>query len=503
MSNINPIATTKVANAQGTPSTNGGSTSGVFANGNFWDTILAQLNFSGEAQAATVTPPADAAKKPVPANSNPLAMLQVALASQTVDANGNIIVDAKGEKLQTQLGLTNKIIDFIKGVTPDSAEQKGLLNTLLSKLQTKSDTLQASIAALESGVINKDTPVEDIPFPMLIALGLSPSEISQVTDRIQDLEKKLGREITVEDLIAGVGGLLPAQNNAVVTVSVKKDGSVVLDGIDKNTAPTDDLAAQLNAMDVGGEEATDDEAKRGLKGNVDIEMPKLDVKADVKADTKTQSFKDNLVNMFNDMKTQAGEMIFPITYFDGGMDGALTQPYGMTAASSLSFGSTAQAANMVSANVVAGQPHPATQTVAANIMKNAKDGIETMTLRLDPPELGNVNVRLQFGKDKMVKAHIVVEKPETYMMLQRDAQSLERALQTAGLDTSAGEAISFELAQDNSAFGHDNNGQGAENNFGGGASGSQNVGMDGEILQSSMTWNVDPSTGHVRYNIFV
>ncbi len=460
MSNINPVATTKVASsgqsAQATQA-GGSSASGVFAGVNFWDTILSQINFSGEAQAAKPAP-TDTAKKPATANSNPLAILQVALASQNVDANGNIIVDAKSDKLQTQFGVTKKIIDLIKGMTPDSAEQKGILNTLLSKLQTKSDTLQESIAALEANVINKDTPVEDIPMPLLIALGLSPAEISKITERIQDLEKKLGRDITVEDLIAGVGG----------------------------------------------EESESEQSKKGLKSDVDLNTPKLDVKADMKIDTKTQSFKDNLVNMFKDMKTQAGEMIFPITYFDGGVDGALIQPYGMTAASSLSFGSTAQAANMVSSGVMAGQPHPATQTVAAQIMKAGKGGVETMTLRLDPPELGNVNIRLQFGKDKMVKAHIVVEKPETYIMLQRDAHSLERALQSAGLDTSAGEAISFELAQDNSAFSHKNNGEGGgEKNLGGNASGSQNVGMDGEIVQSSMTWNVDSSTGHVRYNIFV
>lgn len=117
-------------------------------------------------------------------------------------------------------------------------------------------------------------------------------------------------------------------------------------------------------------------------------------------------------------------MIFPLF----GME-AILPPislYGMSGTPALSFGLTAQAANMVSSNVVAGQTHPATQMVAANIMKNAKDGVETMTLRLDPPELGNVNVRLQFGKDKAVKAHIVVEKPETYMMLQRDAHSSAR-----------------------------------------------------------------------------
>lgn len=122
--------------------------------------------------------------------------------------------------------MTNKVLNFIKDMIPDDAEKTVSLKTFFSKLQAKSDTLQASIAALESNVINKDTPVEDIPLPLLIALGLNPSEITQVTERIQALEKKLRFEITVEDLIAGVGGLIPPTRTAAVTsAGMKKDAA--------------------------------------------------------------------------------------------------------------------------------------------------------------------------------------------------------------------------------------------------------------------------------------
>ena len=137
--------------------------------------------------------------------------------------------------------------------------------------------------------------------------------------------------------------------------------------------------------------------------------------------------------------------------------------------------------------------------VAATLTTAGKGGEDsTINLRLDPPELGNVAVKLQFGKDKTVKAHLVIEKPETYMMLQRDGAALERALQSAGYDSSS-QTLSFELAQDNSAFrqGNDDN----ANNFGGGGKTSQDANGADEIIQSSMTWQVDPSTGHMRYNI--
>ena len=517
MSDLNPIASTKIAAGQNGGQALQGSSSGVFAAGagNFWDVILSQLTAAGELASTKKTEAAlGATKKPAPAQpENPLAMLQVALASQTLDADGNIVLSADGEKLQTQLDLTNRILNFFKDMVPHDGEKEGLLNTLLSKLQTKSDTLQASIAALESGVITKDTPVEDIPMPLLIALGLNPSEISQVTQRIQELEKKLGREITVEDLIAGVGGLIPSSPDTAIlalTAGTKKDAAAqsVIDSIDENTEATDDLAAQLNALDVGGEEPVEEIAPK--KANDDLrlkvdgnskDVPVGDLKAPDTAKTdKAMSFKENLVNILNDMKSQSGDMIFPISFFGDNVDSALYQPYGMAASPALNFGSTAQSANLVSAPVLAGQAHPATQLVAASMTKAGKDGLDTITLRLDPPELGNVNVRLQFGKDKAVKAVVTVEKPETFLMLQREAHNLERALQSAGLETTA-ESVTFELAQDNSAFSHNDGEANGDKNFGG-ASNSQDAGAGDDIIQSNMTWQVDQSTGHVRYNIF-
>jgi len=546
MSSVNPIPVTQIvagSNAPAPQALSGSQTSGVLAGAgmaggmaNFWDMIIAQFT-APDAQAATPQPQTtgltntpvvtDNNKKPIAQNDNPLALLQIALASQPVDAQGNIVLDApiSPEKIQSRLDLTNQIIDHLKTMLPEGTEKNGLLKTILTKLQAKSDTLQASLSALNGGVITKDTPVEDIPLPMMIALGLDPSEISEVTEKIQTLEKKLGREITVEDLIAGVGGLIPpSPETAVVAIktSTKTTGTDVIDTIDENSQPTDDLAAQLNAMDVGSGKPDDAEAglTNAIKGEGDdaskksMGLPLKDETAGMKsgdaqnapdassAKKDNAAFKENLVNLLNSLnKPQQGDMMFPATVFGAQTDNAIFQPYGMSATSTLSLGTTAQAASMVSSSTVAGQAHPATHMVAATLVRSAKGGDDsTINLRLDPPELGNVSVRLQFGKDKTVKAHIMVEKPETFMMLQREGHSLERALQSAGLDTQ-GQAISFELAQDNSAFRHNDNGDGANGNFGGGGPGPQDAGMGDEIIQSSMTWQVDPTTGHMRYNI--
>lgn len=70
----------------------------------------------------------------------------------------------------------------------------------------------------------------------------------------------------------------------------------------------------------------------------------------------------------------------------------------------------------------------------------------TLTVRLDPPELGRVEVDLSIARDKSVKASIMVEKPEALSLLQKDLGSLEKALHAAGVNLEDG-SVSLNLAQ--------------------------------------------------------
>lgn len=160
--------------------------------------------------------------------------------------------------------------------------------------------------------------------------------------------------------------------------------------------------------------------------------------------------------------------------------------------------------SLISQNNAATATHPASQMVAATLTKAGEADNKTLTLRLDPPDLGRVQVKMEMGQDNIVKTIITSEKPHTHMMLQRDAHALERALQDAGLDASADSAVQFELAQDGSLF-SDNQGQGGDN-FSGGSGGSQaddNAAPESDIIESQMTWDVDPETGYMHYNLVV
>lgn len=76
------------------------------------------------------------------------------------------------------------------------------------------------------------------------------------------------------------------------------------------------------------------------------------------------------------------------------------------------------------------------QAIAAEITANVQIGRSRFEIRLDPPELGRIDVRLDVDKQGNVVSHLIVEKASTLDFLRRDAQQLERALQDAGLKTS-------------------------------------------------------------------
>lgn len=148
----------------------------------------------------------------------------------------------------------------------------------------------------------------------------------------------------------------------------------------------------------------------------------------------------------------------------------------------------------------AAHAHPATNLVAATIKSAVASGeSKAITIQLNPSELGRVEVKMEFGSDKTLKAVITAEKPETFMMMQRDAHVLERALQEAGLDTQGG--LSFELAEHGFEFDQHNKRGGGHDNGGTGAGNNGEDALDDTLIETEMTWRVDPETGHMRYNI--
>jgi flagellar hook-length control protein FliK len=97
--------------------------------------------------------------------------------------------------------------------------------------------------------------------------------------------------------------------------------------------------------------------------------------------------------------------------------------------------------------------------LALEIAASVKNGKSRFEIRLDPPELGRIDVRIDIDRNGQVTSHLTVEKPETLSMLRQDAPQLQRALDDAGLKTGSG-GLQFSL-RDQSSSGQ-NNGNNAQ-----------------------------------------
>lgn len=86
--------------------------------------------------------------------------------------------------------------------------------------------------------------------------------------------------------------------------------------------------------------------------------------------------------------------------------------------------------------------------VGVVIGSRAKAGGQSFEIRLDPPELGRIHVRLDVDRDGNVLPRLMVDRAETLDLLRRDAPQLERALQDAGLKADA-QTMQFSLRQQN------------------------------------------------------
>jgi flagellar hook-length control protein FliK len=92
-----------------------------------------------------------------------------------------------------------------------------------------------------------------------------------------------------------------------------------------------------------------------------------------------------------------------------------------------------------------------TMEIAASV----RSGKSRFEIRLDPADLGRIDVRIDVDRNGQVTSHLTVEKPETLSMLRQDAPQLQRALNDAGLSTGNG-GLQFSL-RDQSSQGQNGN----------------------------------------------
>ncbi len=345
-----------------------------------------------------------------------------------------------------------------------------------------------------------------------ITNGLSSEKLAQIQEYIQKYSNS--DELALKD-IKDLEELVSQFVTLAAPTKPAKDASLT------NTQETSlhPIPAKLLASPTPKEQNTENryDARYDMKYDARYDM-KYDArygnsnsdKGDFKAELKDVAIKDAGINA---AKTQgsnngqsnngqsAGQNFLQMTALAQGnniiIDGSAQQNITLTALQNAQSPLQSSLTNVITQSQNAGTNHPATQMVSATIQKALKAGENTnIKLRLDPPELGRVEVKMSIDKDNVTKIVLTAEKSETYMLLKQDTDILQRALSNAGLDADGN--LSFELADD----GHDFN-DGRKNNNNQSERRQNNNSTDDNLIETSLDWQLDPQTGRMRYNALV
>lgn len=132
---------------------------------------------------------------------------------------------------------------------------------------------------------------------------------------------------------------------------------------------------------------------------------------------------------------------------------------------------------------------PATVQVYQRMIERFDGRAQRYEIRLDPAELGRVDVRIEVGADRKVHAVLAAHDSAALTDLMRGQRSLERALSDAGFDVADG-GIKFELSNDqnrNSAGDQSASERNASTNVWRGFS-ALNVAVDAQTADAVRPW---------------
>jgi hypothetical protein len=111
-------------------------------------------------------------------------------------------------------------------------------------------------------------------------------------------------------------------------------------------------------------------------------------------------------------------------------------------------GASAELRSYVSVGV---PPTPARQISPAILSFSAQPGIgaapSRLVVALRPDELGRVEIAVEQAADGPAEIRLSAERPETLLMLMRDADAIQAVLQQAGIGTEKGHNLSFNLSE--------------------------------------------------------
>lgn len=411
------------------------------------------------------------------------------------DTSDNITTDAGANSDD----LKNKIADIL-GMLANIAEQ----NKTQGNTQDIEDT-----NALISNIMDKFKALSEQSGDTFNELNFTPQDLTAFEDILQNILQNGLSEQNRQNLEA-----LAANWVTLTPPNTDQKSKVTTDLLAKPDLSTSKTIALAPQTDQAAPPAADDsahyaQARYDARYDMDSnpttkqsEMPQTNnsEKAQHTNNVLTQNDAANTNTKTQNFSQFLSSLGIGETFENTNLSATSTSPQASLSAVSTSPNSPSALTNSLTQPQSAGTSHPATQTVAATLQRVAKAGEDaTLKLRLDPPELGRVEVKMSVDKNNITKIVLSAEKPETFMMLQRDAHILERALQDAGLSTDNGN-LSFELAQDNGGFNDNNQNRSGGTGYAGEASDDDEQTI---LIETKMDWSIDPRTGRMRYDVLV
>ena len=245
----------------------------------------------------------------------------------------------------------------------------------------------------------------------------------------------------------------PAQNNAPAAPATSPEEQPQDAQTAAGNAPVDKTAAAKPAKSTAKTEGVKAESVKAAKVNNAADNAPAAKTADAKADAQTDAQADAKTDAANAAltgKTAAAH------------DAGPAADTNHIAANSLAAPQTQQTTQTPTATLtqhvqVGAQGAPNVPALAVQIAAKSLGGAKQFDIRLDPPELGRVEVRLSIDATGKASAHLSADQPQTLDLLQKDAPALTRALREAGLDVSQ-DGLNFSLRQQGGQDANANNG---------------------------------------------
>ncbi|SDG53731.1 flagellar hook-length control protein FliK [Pelagibacterium luteolum] len=373
--------------------------------------------------------------------------------------------------LNATLGTTSAARHIIGGAqaaptltppTEGEAELATLLGELLGRLEALGTRLEDD-APLDASALKdledllagiSDLLGEDIPLPgpnapifarvadLAAQLGLGASGDDGATgplDRLSQILAKLADGVRKDapDLAAGLTAMtktLDAQSAALLKAQSEAASAAINPRQIESETKLNPLTA-IAAADPAADAADPVTARTQAEQRNTTDTAEGSERTLVKSDAATQpagnAANQNGAGSQNQNGTGAGASTAPTPAELDAPDGLIT-PAGQTATQSVGAttpGARPEAAAYQRPDAQINLPH-----IAAEISRHVQNGINRFEIRLNPSELGRIDVRMEMDTSGNVIARLAVERSETLDLLQRDQRALMAALEDAGID---------------------------------------------------------------------